>query len=119
MAGSNDEIKNIYKQLAYKYANTQHGTTYNDRPDVFKEGGSLIPSHQYGNKVTFNWDSTNEITEPKAEANGVSTYEDVPIKDDFGETSIKQKFKYYTPNNPNEYVFIIVDHISLNARRAM
>lgn len=48
-----------------------------------------------------------------AEANGISTYEDVPIKDDFGETSIKQKFKYYTPNNPNEYVFIIVDHISL------
>ena len=72
LAGSNDEIKNIYKQLAYKYANTQHGTTYKDRPDIFKEGGSLIPSHQYGNKVTFNWDSTNEITEPKAEANGVS-----------------------------------------------
>lgn len=71
LAGSNADIKNIYRQLAYKYANAQHGTKYEDRPDVFEQGGALIPSHQYGNKVTFNWGTTDEIIEPKAKANGV------------------------------------------------
>lgn len=72
LAGSNNDIKNIYRQLAYKYANAQHGTKYEDRPDVLEDGGTLVPSHQYGNKVTFNWDNTNEITEPKSKSNGVS-----------------------------------------------
>lgn len=71
LAGSNADIKNIYRQLAYKYANAQHGTNYEDRPDVFEQGGTLVPSHQYGNKVTFNWGTTDEIIEPKAKANGV------------------------------------------------
>ena len=38
---------------------------------MFEQGGTLVPSHQYGNKVTFNWGTTDEITEPKAKANGV------------------------------------------------
>ena len=48
-----------------------------------------------------------------AENNGTSVYDKVKIKDEFGVETEVNKFKYYTPNNPNEYVFIIVDHISL------
>ena len=48
-----------------------------------------------------------------AEANGKTTYDIVKIKDEFGVENEVKKFKYYTPNNPNEYVFIIIDHISL------
>lgn len=72
LAGSNEEIKNVYKQLAYKYANDKYGTKYEDRPDVFKEGGELIPKNQYGNKVVYNWETTNDSIKPKAQAEGVS-----------------------------------------------
>lgn len=94
LAGLNADIKNIYRQLAYKYANAKHGTKYEDRPDVFEEGGTLVPSHQYGNKVTFNWDTTNEITEPKAKANGVSV-ETQTAKDQYLDSDNK------STDNPN------------------
>ena len=48
-----------------------------------------------------------------AEANGTTKYDEIKVKDEFGTIETRKKFKYYTPNNPNEYVFIIVDHISL------
>lgn len=48
-----------------------------------------------------------------AEANGTTKYDEIKVKDEFGNMETRKKFKYYTPNNPNEYVFIIVDHISL------
>lgn len=73
LAGSNAEIKDVYKQLAYKYANDKYGTKYEDRPDVFKDGGELIPKNQYGNKVVYNWETTSESIEPKAKSKGVST----------------------------------------------
>lgn len=72
LAGSNAEIKDIYKQLAYKYANNKYGTKYEDRPDVFKTGGELIPKNQYGNKVVYNWESTDSSIKPKAEKNKMS-----------------------------------------------
>lgn len=72
LAGNNAEIKNIYKQLAYKYVNNKYGTSYEDRPDVFKEGGELIPKNQYGSKVVYNWDTPHQAIKPKAEAEGVS-----------------------------------------------
>lgn len=71
-AGNNVDIKDIYKQLAYKYINGKYGTKYEDRPDVFKEGGELVPKDQYGSKVVYNWDTTHQATEPKAQADGVS-----------------------------------------------
>ena len=71
-AGNNEEIKNIYRQLAYKYANGKFGTSYEDRPDVFKEGGELVPKNQYGSKVVYNWDTPHQAIKPKADANGVS-----------------------------------------------
>ena len=35
------------------------------------------------------------------------------IVDDYGDTKEIEPFDYYIPNNPNEYVMIIVDHIGL------
>lgn len=69
VAGKNAEIKDVYKQLAYKYLNNKYGTTYEDRSYVFKEGGNLIPKHQYGNEVVYNWESTDASVKPKSEKN--------------------------------------------------
>lgn len=71
-ANSNAAVKDIYKQLAYKYINQKYGTNYEDRPDVFKEGGELIPKNQYGSKVVYNWETTDDSVKPKAEKNNVS-----------------------------------------------
>ena len=71
-ASNNAAIKDIYKQLAYKYINGKYGTTYEDRPDVFKDGGELIPKNQYGSKVVYNWDTPHQAIKPKADAEGVS-----------------------------------------------
>ena len=71
-AGNNAEIKDIYKQLAYKYINGKYGTSYEDRPDVFKDGGELVPKNQYGSKVVYNWDTPQQAIKTKADAEGVS-----------------------------------------------
>jgi len=45
--------------------------------------------------------------------NGKITYKKVKLKDpETGEESIKEVFDYYTPNNPNEYVIILTDHLA-------
>ena len=51
----------------------------------------------------------------KAYANecGEAFYKDIAIKDEFSNEKIVKQFNYFVPNNPNEYVFIIVDHVSL------
>ena len=90
LAGNSDEIKNMYKQLAYKYINNKYGTKYEDRPDVFKDGGELIPKNQYGSKVVYNWETTDESIRPKAEKNGVKV-----------ETQ-KAKDKYIDSDNQSE-----------------
>lgn len=72
IAGKNEDVKNIYKQLAYKYINNKYNTQYDDRPDVFADGGNIIPKHQYGNKVIFNWETSDEAIAPKADTKGVT-----------------------------------------------
>ena len=48
-----------------------------------------------------------------AENNGTTHYDIKIIKDEFGDDKQITKFNHYTPNNPNEYIFIIVDHVGL------
>ena len=48
-----------------------------------------------------------------AEANGTTYYKEIQVKDELGQEVSRKIFDYYVPNNPNEYVFIIVDHVSL------
>lgn len=73
LASKNSEIKDIYKQLAYKYINQKHGTNYTgSRNYVFKEGGELLPKHQYGNQITYNWADSSEAIKQKAEKTGLT-----------------------------------------------
>lgn len=48
-----------------------------------------------------------------AESNGTIHYKELRIKDELGVEVPVQAFDYYIPNNPKEYVFCIVDHVSL------
>lgn len=94
LAGKNAEIKDVYKQLAYKYLNNKYGTTYENRSYVFKEGGNLIPKHQYGNEVAYNWESTDSSIKPKSEKNNMSL-EQQKARDKYISSSNKSE------DNPN------------------
>ena len=90
VADRHEEIKRAYQDIAYKHINNKYGTSYEDRRYVFKEGGELIPKHQYGNEVVYNWESTDDSVKPKAQANGVSV------------KTQKAKDKYIDSDNKSE-----------------
>lgn len=48
-----------------------------------------------------------------ADNNGTTVYKDITMKDELGQEVVRKVFDYYIPNNPDEYIFIIVDHVSL------
>lgn len=48
-----------------------------------------------------------------AESNGTTFREEYSYKDEFGIEKIGNRFQYYEPRDDKEYVFIIVDHVSL------
>jgi hypothetical protein len=80
--------------------------------DKFKEIMAV-----YEKVVTF-YDDTNATGIYKnfknyAENNGTTYYKTVKTKDETGQEIERKIFDYYVPNNPDEYYFIIVDHISL------
>jgi hypothetical protein len=71
----------------------------------------------YEETITF-YDSRNPTGIYKdfrnyADNNGKTHYKSVTVKDDFGKDIERKMFDYYIPNDPEEYVFIIVDHVSL------
>jgi hypothetical protein len=71
----NDQIREIYKQLSYKYLNNKYknqGIEYKDDTYVFKEGGSLVEKYQYGQAVTYNWGSSDDSYKEKADKNNIS-----------------------------------------------
>ena len=71
----NDKIREIYRQLAYKYLNTKYknqGIEYKDDAYVFKVGGAFVEKYQYGQAVTYNWGSSDDSYKEKADKNNVS-----------------------------------------------
>ena len=48
-----------------------------------------------------------------AKYNGKEVRKKYSYKDEWGQLKEGETFDYYIPNNPREYVFIIVDHVSL------
>ena len=68
IADRNADIMNVYKNLAYKYANNKYNTNYENKRYLFKEGGE-IPKHQYGNSVNYNWENNNKVLESRAKTN--------------------------------------------------
>lgn len=53
------------------------------------------------------------------EEHGTVHKKKVKAKGSMGETIEVEAFDYYEPNDPDEFVFVIWDHASLNVRRAM
>jgi hypothetical protein len=71
----------------------------------------------YEKVVTF-FDSKNATGIYKdfknyAENNGTTIYKEIPIKDELGREVKRKVFDHYIANNPDEYVFILTDHVSL------
>ena len=48
-----------------------------------------------------------------AKCNGKEVRKKYSYKDEWGQLKEGETFDYYIPNNPREYVFIIIDHVSL------
>ena len=48
-----------------------------------------------------------------AEENGIVHYKKTKYKDEFGVTKETDSFDWYEPNNPKEYRFMVIDHLSL------
>lgn len=81
-----------------------------------KEGFKNIMAH-YEKVVEFR-DSKNPTGVYKdikayAENNGITHKRKYKYKDELGQEKEAEAFDYYTPNDPKEYVFIIIDHVSL------
>ena len=72
IAKTNEAVRNEYRKLAYDYINNKYGTNYSTRSYVFEEGGTLIPKHQYGDQIAYNWGDIDDIKKDKAEKNGIS-----------------------------------------------
>lgn len=54
-----------------------------------------------------------KICRTYAEESGSNFYKTIKIKNEFGELEDRQVFDHYVQNNPNEFRFIVCDHISL------
>lgn len=84
--------------------------------DDFKQIMSL-----YESIVTFyddrNPTGINKVVRNYAETHGTTYYKTIKVKEKDDWNNIKeverQVFDYYIPNNPDEYVMVIVDHVSL------
>ena len=93
-ANSNDQVKKLYEQLGYDYINKKYNTNYNNRPDVFEEGGKMISKYQYGDKVIYNWGTSSDRIKERAQANNVSVQTQM-AKDQYMDSDNK------SADNPN------------------
>lgn len=63
--------------------------------------------------ATRNPTGINKEVEKYMRDNGTIYWKKTKVKDDFGGIKEVEAFDYYTPNDPNEYVLLFVDHVSL------
>lgn len=89
-----------------------------------KEILDIIESEEYRDILYFFEKSVNFVldvlphqfcdrVQDYCEKNGKTYYKKSEIINDFGEKEIIKEFDYYIPNNPQEYIVALVDHISL------
>jgi len=78
---------------------------YTDIIDYYEE----VVEFKTGRNPTAVWKDVSSY----ANAHGVTHYKKSKYTDDFGVVRETDAFDYYEPNNSNEYVFIIIDHVSL------
>lgn len=98
-------------------------STYNDNP-VSQEILDLLSSDRYQTYIKafeehFVFSNVGHptgiriICEDYAKNNGTIHYKKIKIKDEFGQEEDRKVFDYYTPNNPQEFRFIVIDHSEL------
>lgn len=78
---------------------------YTDILDYYEK----VVEFKTGRNPTAVWKDVSSY----ANAHGVTHYKKSKYTDDFGVVRETDAFDYYEPNDPNEYVFIIIDHVSL------
>lgn len=107
----------------YRISPTDLQSTRNDKP-VKEEVLALLEQEEirdilkfYEEKVEFSSsrNATGVYNEVKRymEEHGTVHRRPQKVKDDFGGVKEVQAFDWYEPNDPNEYVLVIFDHLSL------
>ena len=73
-ATSNQEVYNLFQELAYKWINENHGRDYRKPSYVFnrKQGGQLINKYQNGSEIYFNLPSVDELLRDRAIENNTT-----------------------------------------------
>lgn len=93
------------KPLDSKVIEILESDKYKEILNFYEEHVSYMPSRN----PTGQW---KDITR-YAEEHGKSYYEDIIYTDEFGNEKKGRKFSHYVPDDPDEYVIIITDHVGL------
>lgn len=112
----------LYKKYGIRVSPDELDSQFNDRPSLSEDILQKIKDlrnyfEEFENIVEFIDDIRNPFgiyttVRAYAETNGHYVYKEINKKS--GDTVKKERIQdYYVPNNPNEYVFVITDHISL------
>ena len=96
---------NSEKPLDEEIIDLLRSEEYTNILDFYEEVISFMPSRN----PTGVWKDIKSY----ADAHGIVHTKTCKYKDELGEEHTGEQFDYYEPNNPNEYVFIIIDHVSL------
>ena len=96
---------NSEKPLDEEIIDLLRSEEYTNILDFYEEVISFMPSRN----PTGVWKDIKSY----ADAHGIIHTKTCKYKDELGVEQIGEQFDYYEPNNPNEYVFIIIDHVSL------
>lgn len=113
----------LYKLDKIRISPKNLRSTYNDNP-VPEEILKLLSSERYQlyirafekhfvfSKVA-NPTGIKIMCEEYAKENGTIHYKTIKMKNEFGDFEDRKIFDYYTPNNPQEFRVIVIDHCSL------
>lgn len=96
-----DERKPLKKEVL----DTLESEEYQNILKYYEEHVKFMPSRN----PTGVWKDMTEY----ANSHGKTIYEDYTYVDDFGNKQVGKKISGYIPDDPNEYVIIITDHVSL------
>jgi hypothetical protein len=112
----------LFEKFGLKVSPDELDSQFNDRPSLSQDIIEKLESlgsyfSEFQEVIEFIDDIRNPFgiysrVRAYADQNGTYTYKTIEKKE--GNTVKKEQIEdYYTPNHPNEYVFIITDHISL------
>lgn len=93
------------KPLDHKVIETLESEEYQKIMKFYEDHVHFMPSRN----PTGQWKDIIRY----ADEHGKSYYEDIIYTDEFGVEKKRKKFSHYIPDDPDEYVIIITDHVSL------